>query len=130
MTVGELIEKLNEFPKQVDIRFCTDIPGNLRSILRVEDIGFDTDISPDEPLNVDILLKEVGKVLPPSMVFWNEVSEVVNWYEKQLGRKLTQAERACIRYQCAIMQSEKPEIKDLKKLGICLDGLKYGGSGK
>lgn len=130
MTVGELIEKLNEFPKQVDIRFCADIPRNLRSILRVEDIDFDTDISPDEPLNVDILLKEVGKVLPTSFKFWNETSDVVNWYEKQLGRKLTQAERACIRYQCAIMQSEKPEIKDLKKLGICLDGLKYGGSEK
>lgn len=65
MTVGELIEKLNEFPKQVDIRFCEDIPGNLRPILSVEDIDFDTDISPDEPLNVDILLREVGKVLPP-----------------------------------------------------------------
>lgn len=130
MTVGKLIEKLNEFPKQVDIRFEADVPGNLRSILAVEDISLDTDLSPDEPLNVDILLKKVGKVLPPSMVFWNEVSEVVNWYEEQIGRKLTQAERACIRYQCAIMQSEKPKIKDLKKLGICLDGLEYGGSEK
>ncbi len=130
MTVGEFIEELNKFPKGVGVRFCAGIPGNLRSDLRVEDIGFDTDISPDEPLNVDILLKEVGKVLPPSMVFWNETSDVVNWYEKQLGRKLTQAERVCIRYQCAIMQSKKPEIKDLKKLGICLDGLEYGGSEK
>ena len=39
--------------------------GNLRSILAVEDIGFETDISPDEPLNVDILFREVGKVLSP-----------------------------------------------------------------
>lgn len=127
MTVGELIEKLNEFPRQVDIRFEAGVSGNLRSILAFENINFDTDLSPDEPLNVDILLKEVGKVLPPSMVFWNETSEVVNWYEKQLGRKLTQAERVRIRYQCAIMQSEKPEIKDLKKLGICLNGMEYGG---
>ncbi len=63
-------------------------------------------------------------------VMGNEVLEVIKWYEEQFGRKLTQAERACIRYQCAIMQSEKPEIKDLKKLGICLDGLVYGGSEK
>lgn len=65
MTVGELIEQLNKYPKGVGVRFCADILGNLRSILAVEDIDFDTDISPDEPLNVDILFKEVGKVLPP-----------------------------------------------------------------
>lgn len=65
MTVGELIEELNKYPKQVEIRFLADAPGNLRSILMIEDISFDTDLSPDEPLNVDILLKEVGKVLPP-----------------------------------------------------------------
>lgn len=64
MTVGELIEELNGFPKQVNVRFSVDIPGNLRSILSVEDIDFDTDISPDEPLNVNILFREVGKVLP------------------------------------------------------------------
>ena len=64
MTAGELIEELNKFPKGVGVRFCVDIPGNLRSILLVEDIDFDTDISPDEPLNVDILFREVGKVLP------------------------------------------------------------------
>ena len=56
-----------------------------------------------------------------------EILEVIKWYEEQLGRKLTQAERACIRYQCAIMNSKNPEIKYLKKLGICLDGLEYGG---
>lgn len=65
MTAGELIEELNKFPKGVGVRFCADVPGNLSSILIVEDIGFDTDISPDEPLNVDILFREVGKVLPP-----------------------------------------------------------------
>lgn len=64
MTVGELIDELNKFPKGVGLRFCADIPGNLRSILSVEDIDFDTDISPDEPLNVNILFREVGKVLP------------------------------------------------------------------
>lgn len=65
MTVGELIEELKRFPKQVNVRFSADIPGNLRSILAVEDISFDTYPSPDESLNVDILLREVGKVLPP-----------------------------------------------------------------
>lgn len=63
MKVGELIEELNKFPKGVGVRFCADIPGNLRSILAVEDIDFDTDISPDEPLNVDIRFREAGKVL-------------------------------------------------------------------
>ena len=52
-----------------------------------------------------------------------EILEVIKWYEEQLGRKLTQAERACIRYQCAIMQSKKPNLKDLKEFGIYLDGL-------
>lgn len=56
-----------------------------------------------------------------------EILEVIKWYEEQLGRKLTQAERACIRYQCAIMQSKKPNLKDLKEFGIYLDGLEYGG---
>lgn len=65
MTVGELIEELRKYPKGVGVRFCADIPGNMRSILAVEDIDFDTDISPDEPLNVDMLFREVGKVLPP-----------------------------------------------------------------
>lgn len=65
MTVGELIDELNRFPKQVNVRFSADIPGNLRSILSVEDIDFDTDISPDELSNVDILFREVGKALPP-----------------------------------------------------------------
>lgn len=64
MTVGELIEELNKFPKGVGVRFCADIPGNLSSILSVEDIDFDADISPDEPLNADILFREVGKALP------------------------------------------------------------------
>ena len=63
-------------------------------------------------------------------IMGNEVSEVVNWYEQQLGRKLTQAERACIRYQCAIMNSKKQDLKDLKEFGIFLDGLEYGGSEK
>lgn len=65
MTVGKLIEELSKYPKGVGVRFCADTPGNSRSILLVEDIDFDTDISPDEPLSVDILLREVGKVLPP-----------------------------------------------------------------
>lgn len=56
-----------------------------------------------------------------------EILEVIKWYEKQFGRKLTQAERTCIRHQCAIMSSKKPDLNDLKEFGIYLDGLKYGG---
>lgn len=59
-----------------------------------------------------------------------EILEVIKWYEEKLGRKLTQAERACIRYQCAMMNSKKPDLKDLKEFGIYLDGLVYGGSEK
>lgn len=60
-------------------------------------------------------------------IMGNEVLEVIKWYEEQLGRKLTQEERTIIRYQCAIMNSKKPDLKDLKEFGICLDGLEYGG---
>lgn len=63
-------------------------------------------------------------------IMGNEVLEVIKWYEEQLGRKLTQAERTSIRYQCAIMNSKKPDLKDLKNFGIYLDGLEYGGSEK
>lgn len=63
-------------------------------------------------------------------IMGNEALEVVKWYEEQLGRKLTQAERACIRCQCAIMNSKKLDLKDLKEFGIYLDGLEYGGSEK
>lgn len=56
-----------------------------------------------------------------------ETLEVIKWYEEQFGRKLTEEERARIRYQCAIMNSKKPDLKDLKKFGIFLDGLEYGG---
>lgn len=61
-------------------------------------------------------------------IMGNEVLEVIKWYEEQLGRKLTQSERTLIRYQCAIMYSKKPDLKDLKKFGICIDGLLYGDS--
>ena len=60
----------------------------------------------------------------------NEALEIINWYEEQLKRKLTQAERACIRHQCIIAKSKMPEIKDLEKFGIYLDGLEYCGNGK
>ncbi len=58
----------------------------------------------------------------------DEVLEVIKWYEQQLKRKLTQAERACIRHQCIIGKSKMPETKDLEKFGIYLDGLEYGKS--
>lgn len=128
MTVGELIEELNKYPKQVSVRFSADIPGNLRSILAVEDIDFDTEISPDEPLNVDILLREVGKSVAALNGFLYETSEVIKWYEEQLGRKFTQAERACVRYQVAINKANMPKTKDLEKFGIKLGGLKFGGN--
>lgn len=63
-------------------------------------------------------------------IMGNEILEVINWYEEQLGRKLTQEERTIIRYQCAIMNSKKPDLKDLKEFGIYLNGLEYGGSEK
>lgn len=56
----------------------------------------------------------------------SEILEVIKWYEEQLGRKLTELEKASIRNQVAINKFDMPEIKDLKQLGICLGGLKYG----
>lgn len=69
MTVGELIEKLNEYPKQVGVIFSADIPGNLMSILEIEDIDFYIDHSQNDTLNIDIILREVGNVLPNHLVF-------------------------------------------------------------
>lgn len=57
-----------------------------------------------------------------------EFTEVVRWYEKQLGRSLTEAEKATIRSQCVISNNQIPKSKDLKKYGICLCGLKYVGN--
>lgn len=65
MTVGDLIEKLSEFPKGVNIRFVDDTHEKLKTILKTEDIIFYADMSPDEPLHVDILLKEVGLLFVP-----------------------------------------------------------------
>lgn len=59
-----------------------------------------------------------------------EVLEVIKWYEEQLGRKLTEAERASIRCQVVLNRADMPKTKDLEEFGIYLDGLEYGGSGK
>lgn len=56
----------------------------------------------------------------------SEILEVINWYEKQLGRKLTEAEKLSIRGQCAEYDLHTPKTKDLEKFGIRLGGLEYG----
>lgn len=58
-------------------------------------------------------------------IMGNKVMEVINWYKEQLGRKLTEAEKASIRVQVLTNKANAPEIKDLEKFGICLGGLKY-----
>lgn len=55
----------------------------------------------------------------------SEVLEVIKWYEKQFGRKLTEAERASIRCQVVLNRADMP-TKDLEKFGIRLGGLRYG----
>lgn len=59
-----------------------------------------------------------------------EILEVIKWYEKHIGRKLTEAERMNIRHQCILYNQNKPETKDLERFGIRLSGLEYGGSEK
>lgn len=56
----------------------------------------------------------------------SEVLEVIKWYEEKFGRKLTELEKTRIRNQVAINKFDMPKTKDLKQLGICLGGLKYG----
>lgn len=56
----------------------------------------------------------------------SETLEVIKWYEKQLGRKLTELEKASIRNQVAINKFDMPETKDLEKFGIKIGGLRYG----
>lgn len=56
----------------------------------------------------------------------SETLEVIKWYEEQLGRKLTELEKASIRNQVVINKFDMPEIKDLKQLGIRFGGLEYG----
>lgn len=52
-------------------------------------------------------------------------SDVMEWYEKQLGRKFTEAEKLSIRGQCAEYDLHTPKTKDLEQFGICLGGLRY-----
>lgn len=59
-----------------------------------------------------------------------EILEVIKWYEKHIGRKLTEAERMSIRQQCILYNQNKPETKDLERFGIRLSGLEYGDSEK
>lgn len=54
-----------------------------------------------------------------------EFSKVARWYEKQLGRKLTELERMTIRHQCIISNNQIPNTKDLRENRISLCGLKY-----
>lgn len=57
-------------------------------------------------------------------IMGNEVLEVIKWYKEQLGRKLTEAERASIRCQVVLNRADM-STKDLEKFGIRLGGLKY-----
>lgn len=54
-----------------------------------------------------------------------EFTEVVRWYEKQLGRKMNKEERMIIRHQYAINNNQILRTKDLEKYGICLYGIRY-----
>lgn len=56
----------------------------------------------------------------------SEISEVIKWYEENLGRKLTELEKSSIKNQVAINKFDMPETKDLEKFSIKLGGLKYG----
>lgn len=56
----------------------------------------------------------------------SEVLEIIKWYEKCLGRNLTEAEKASIRVQVAANKANMQKIKDLEKFGIKLGGLMYG----
>lgn len=58
-------------------------------------------------------------------IMGNELLEVIKWYEKQLGRKLSEAEKSSIRCQVAVNKADMPETKDLEKFGIRLGGLKF-----
>lgn len=59
-----------------------------------------------------------------------EILEVIKWYEEQLGRKLTEAEKMSVRHQCILYNQNRPETKDLEKFGIRLNRLEYGGFGE
>lgn len=52
-------------------------------------------------------------------------SEVINCYEKWLGRNLSETEKADIRTQCAADDLRSPKTKDLEKFGIRLNRLEY-----
>lgn len=56
----------------------------------------------------------------------SEILEVINWYEEQLGRKLTELEKGSTRNQVLLNKFDMPETEDLESLGIRLGGLKYG----
>lgn len=51
-------------------------------------------------------------------IMGNEVMEVIKWYNEQLGRKLTEAEKASIRVQVLANKVNAPEIKRFRKIGI------------
>lgn len=59
-------------------------------------------------------------------IMGNEALEVIKWYEEQLGRKLTEAEKLSIRGQCVEYDLHTTKTKDLEQFGIRLGGLRYG----
>lgn len=56
----------------------------------------------------------------------SEILEVINWYEEQLGRKLTKLEKGSIRNQVLLNKFDMTETEDLEKFRIRLGGLEYG----
>lgn len=52
-------------------------------------------------------------------------SEVVECYEKWLGRNPSETEKADVRTQCAADDLRLPKTRDLEKFGIRLNGLEY-----
>ena len=55
---------------------------------------------------------------------FNGFSEVFRWYEKQLGRKMTEEEKIIIRHRCAMSNNQTPRTKDLEKYGLSLFGIR------
>lgn len=53
-------------------------------------------------------------------------NEVVDWYEKQIGIKLSDEEKEFIKMQCDIEKLQFPKTKDLEEFGIELEVFERG----
>lgn len=54
-----------------------------------------------------------------------EFSEIFRWYEKQLGRKITEEEKIIVRHQCVMNNHQTQRTKNVEKYGISLCGIRY-----